>query len=209
MFNDISGIILSGGANRRFGGTTKSLAVVEGQSILSRITEVLRELFPEIIIVTNKPEEYSGYSHYKIVTDQFKGKGPLGGIHAGLKAATGKSAFVIAGDMPFPDKNIILQLTELYISAKCEVLIPQTGGMIEPLHGLYSTSVATSLDNYLSAGRSNAVRDFLDTLNVCYPELRIDSTTEKAFTNINYPADISDSEPMAHAGRRELYILPK
>jgi molybdopterin-guanine dinucleotide biosynthesis protein A len=84
MVHSISGIILAGGANRRFNGMTKSNIIIDGKTIISRITDTIRDIFDEIIIVTNTPEEFKEYNKYKIVSDQFLKVGPIGGIHAAL-----------------------------------------------------------------------------------------------------------------------------
>ena len=42
--------------------------------------------------------------------DEILGAGPLGGIHAAMKASSNDSIFVFAGDMPFLDKDIIIKL---------------------------------------------------------------------------------------------------
>jgi molybdopterin-guanine dinucleotide biosynthesis protein A len=56
MGNRISGVILAGGSNKRFGGITKANVVIDGETIISRIISTISDLFDEIIIVTNKPE---------------------------------------------------------------------------------------------------------------------------------------------------------
>ena len=107
MANRISGVILAGGSSKRFGGTTKANVVINGETIISRIISTISDLFVEIIIVTNKPEEFQEFIQYKIVKDQYLKAGPLGGIHAALKASSEDAIFVFAGDMPFLDKEII------------------------------------------------------------------------------------------------------
>lgn len=52
MYNNISGVILAGGTNKRFGGITKANIVIYGETIASRISETLSEIFGDIIIVT-------------------------------------------------------------------------------------------------------------------------------------------------------------
>ena len=58
MENRISGVILAGGDNKRFGGILKSNTIIGGETIISRITGTVRDLFNEIIIVTNTPAEF-------------------------------------------------------------------------------------------------------------------------------------------------------
>ena len=65
MGNKISGVILAGGSNKRFGGITKANVVIGGECIISRIISTISGLFDEIIIVTNKPEEFSEFIQYE------------------------------------------------------------------------------------------------------------------------------------------------
>jgi molybdenum cofactor guanylyltransferase len=190
MGNDISGVILAGGTNKRFGGITKANVIIGGDTIISRIISVLRDLFPEIIIVTNKPEEFRQFIQCKIVEDQYINAGPLGGIHAALKSASEDSIFVFAGDMPFPDKKIITDQINEFKKGEHDVLIPKIGQFIEPLHAIYRKKVLNDLEGFISERKSKAVRDFLNEVNVGYLEIPDTEQNKIAFTNINSPADL-------------------
>lgn len=187
----ISGVILAGGANKRFGGITKSTIIIEGEKIISRVIATIRDLFEEITIVTNTREQFLEFSEYKIVEDYYKKAGPLGGIHAGLKSSSGGAIFVFAGDMPFLDKDIIADQIEEFNRNNYDALIPRVGKLIEPLHGIYRKSVLTSLERFLSESNSRAVRDFLPEINTCYFQIKETEASLKAFANINLPSDIS------------------
>src|SRR5450631_1532139 len=107
IHHNIAGVILAGGASRRFNGLVKSKIVIEEKTIISRIIDVIYELFGEIIIVTNKPDEFKQSCDYKIICDQFLNKGPLGGIHSAMLESFFDSLFIVAGDMPLLEKDII------------------------------------------------------------------------------------------------------
>jgi molybdopterin-guanine dinucleotide biosynthesis protein A len=190
MTRKISGTILAGGAGKRFNGLVKTKIVVDGETIISRILSVTADLFDEIIIVTNNPEEYKDLTFCTIVSDEIPGAGPLGGIHAAMKASSNDAVFVFAGDMPFLDSEIIIRLIETYALSDCEVLIPEIGDFIEPLHSVYDISLADNLEAYLRGQKSKAVRDFIKTLNVQYLQFEGSEKNKRAFTNINSPADI-------------------
>jgi molybdenum cofactor guanylyltransferase len=191
MKKRISGIILAGGVNSRFRGKTKSKIVIDGKPIISRIISTIKDLFDEIIIVTNSPEEFEDYNNYKIVKDKFLMVGPLGGIHAALKVSSGEAMFVFAGDMPFLDKKIILEQIELFNNCQCDVFIPRVNKNIEPLHAIYSISIINTLEEYLSGDNNKAVREYLRKINVRYFEVDESTAAAKAFTNINTPKDLS------------------
>ena len=195
MANSISGVILAGGTNKRFGGITKSNVVVGGKTIISRMISTISDLFDEIIIVTNKPEEFREFIQYIIVEDQYLKAGPLGGIHAALKASSEDAIFVFAGDMPFLDKEIITDQINEFNKTEHDVLIPEVNQFIEPLHAIYRKSVLNDLERFLSEGKSRAVRDFLSEENVGYFQIPNTEKTGRAFANINSPSDLGKINP--------------
>jgi len=190
MKKNISGVILAGGAGKRFNGSIKPKIIVEGKTIISRILESFDGLFDEIIIVTNTPDEFYGFSSCKITGDQFVDRGPLGGIHAALKMTVSEAIFVVAGDMPYLRKDLILRQIESFEKGNCQVLIPKINNFIEPLHGIYSKSILNRLEEYLLNNSDNAIYKFISLTDVGYMEIGDSEDSSKAFTNINYPSDI-------------------
>jgi molybdenum cofactor guanylyltransferase len=191
MLSGITGVILAGGASKRFGGVTKANFIVAGNTIISRIILTIDGLFDEKIIVTNNPEEYQGFPQCKIIKDHYLKAGPLGGIHAALKATSAEACFVFAGDMPFLDKKIIEDQIDEFRRSDYDVLIPEVGKLIEPLHAIYRKSVLEDLERFLSQGKSRAVRNFLFELNFGYFQIPETEASRIAFTNINSPSDIA------------------
>jgi molybdopterin-guanine dinucleotide biosynthesis protein A len=191
MVNRISGVILAGGSNKRFGGINKANVVIDGKTIISRIISTISDLFVEIIIVTNKPEEFQEFIQYKIVKDQYLKAGPLGGIHAALKASSEDAIFIFAGDMPFLDKEIISDQINEFNKRGHDVFIPKVDQFVEPLHAIYRKSALNHLEKFLLEGKSRAVRDFLSEVNVGYFQLPKTEKTKLAFANINSPSDLN------------------
>jgi len=188
----ISGAILAGGTNNRFRGITKANVVIEGVTIISRIISVIEKFFPELIIVTNRPDEFQEFSQFKITKDQYLNAGPLAGIHAAMKASAEEAVFIFAGDMPFPDKRIIADQIKEFNNRNCDVLIPKIGHYIEPLHAIYRKSLLNDLERFISERRNRAVRDFLGEVNVEYLQLSYNEQNRRAFTNINSPSDLDN-----------------
>lgn len=201
MVSNISGVILAGGANKRFRGEIKSKLVIGGIPIIERIIDTIRDIFDEIIIVTNTPEEFSEYVRYKITGDHFLKTGPLGGIHAALKVSGKEAVFVFAGDMPFLDKKLINKQIDIYNSGTYKVLVPRINGNIEPLHSIYNISLMNTLEEYLVSTRDFAVRDFFSMVSINYMDLEESRETEKAFININQPSDVLMVDQILKSGR--------
>jgi len=92
---NISGAILAGGRNKRMGGVNKSFIEIQGSPIIQRSVNILKEIFEEIIIVTNSLTDYEPYKkECRVVTDIIKGIGPLGGIHSALSHTTKRRFFL-------------------------------------------------------------------------------------------------------------------
>ncbi|MFA5817834.1 MAG: molybdenum cofactor guanylyltransferase [Bacteroidales bacterium] len=200
MVHNISGVILAGGANKRFDGMTKANIVIDGKTIMSRIIDTIKDIFDEIIIVTNTPEEFKEYINYKIVSDQILKAGPLGGIHAAIKTSSKEALFVFAGNMPLLDKKVIIRQIEFYNSHKCDILIPRINTYIEPLHAIYNISIIETLEDYLTGDHDYAVRKFYKRQNVRYMQLKGSEEISNAFININSPADIPIAEKILGIG---------
>lgn len=194
----ISAAILAGGPASRLNGVIKPEILLDGKTIMERSLSVLKNIFSEIILVTNSPEIFSEYGELLITGDHFKGIGPLAGIHAALKAASGDAVFVFAGDMPLLNKDLIVKQAGLFDEMECEILVPGTGSVIEPLHSIYSRKLLARLEDYLSTSESRAVRDFFMSVSVKFMETG--SEVNGGFFNINSPADIIEAERILKAG---------
>ena len=82
----MTGIILSGGENSRM-GANKAFVVMDGERLIDRLLKIFKDLFREVIVVTNAPLDYIDLD-ITIVTDIYPGKKALGGIYTGLFYAT-------------------------------------------------------------------------------------------------------------------------
>jgi molybdopterin-guanine dinucleotide biosynthesis protein A len=188
--NKVSAVILAGGANKRFNGKTKANIQISGIRIITRTIKVLHELFDDIIIVTNTPKEFKGFSHYTIVPDEVKNVGPLGGIHAAMKVAKNDAIFVFASDMPCISTNLIKHHIEFYHKRKCDAAIPRIKDFKEPLHAIYNTRILEKLDEFLGGADKYSIENFIKDLNIRYNNLEDTEENRKAFVNINTPEDL-------------------
>jgi molybdopterin-guanine dinucleotide biosynthesis protein A len=174
-----SGIILAGGRSSRM-GRDKTLMLIETDTLIERTVKELRKITDEIIIASNQSGKYN-LPGTREVPDQFPGRGPLGGIHAGLKAASYPYAFVVAGDMPLFSVELAA-----YLLARTDegfdVIAPEINGSWEPLCAVYSRSCLQIIEQYLEAGIGQ-VSQFYKNVNV----LKID---EQVLAGLCGPGDI-------------------
>ena len=189
----ISGVILAGGANKRFGGRIKANEIIGGRKIIDRTLDVLDRIFDEIILVTNTPDNFRGFDGI-ITGDYFMEKGPLGGIHASMKASGKDAVFIFAGDMPFLSRKLITDQIAYFETHKNDVVIPAVNGKPEPLHGIYSNSLLYNLEEFLSSQSKLAIKDFLSGLDVGIFEVDGTAGNKRAFTNINTALQAREAE---------------
>jgi molybdopterin-guanine dinucleotide biosynthesis protein A len=194
MISDIAGVILAGGENKRFGGRSKTEILVGGKTIFSRMTGTLREIFEEIIIVTNDPDKYKEAGRFKITGDVFLNKGPGGGVHAAMKISSKKALFIFAGDMPFLEKQLITRQIDIFSGSGSDALVPLTGEHIEPLHSIYRTSLIGKLEKYLSDSENPSMHGFISEIDVHYLNMVSPENATGSFININTPSELADIE---------------
>ncbi len=130
----MTGVILSGGKNTRM-GTNKAFLEVGGERLIDRSARVFRDLFAELIIVTNSPLDYLDQDA-TLVTDVYPGKGALGGIFSGLFFASTPRIFVAACDMPYLDVDFIRHMKDC--ADDFDIVVPRAPDGLQPLHAIYS-----------------------------------------------------------------------
>ncbi|OCA82334.1 molybdenum cofactor guanylyltransferase [Bacillus sp. FJAT-27225] len=182
-------ILLSGGKSSRM-GTNKALLDIGGKPNIERIRDELAGIFDEIILVTNDPGQYE-FLNVRTVADDFPGKGPLAGIHAGLKASSYDTGFVVACDMPFVSGDLAESLIRRL--GNHDAIVPMIGGTHHPLFAVYKKSIIKEIQSCIEEGRLR-IKDLLRNIDAVYidkKELQTYSaiSLEKVFFNMNHPEE--------------------
>jgi molybdopterin-guanine dinucleotide biosynthesis protein A len=182
-----SAIVLVGGEARRANGMEKYFFSYLGKTFIERLVDSLRPVTDEIVLVAKDARQCARFRHLEgvlCVRDIRTGIGPLGGIHAGVLAATGDVLFVCACDMPCVSGPVVERLFSALDDH--EAVIPVwSGEMMEPLHAVYRRSALVA---YLESHESLSVRAMVKTLDAVY--LSVEGLREIdpdliTFTNIN------------------------
>jgi len=184
--------ILAGGAARRLGGAIKPLLVVEGRRIIDRQLDVLRPLFPRVVIVANDAAPFADLGIPLIPDRVGPGRGPLAGIDAALGWLPPETDAVVcvAGDMPFVSPAIVRALRD---APSAPAVAPRPWGRIEPLCARYGRALAPAVAAALATGEL-AVHALLARPGVAFldeDELRALDPTLRSFANVNTPDDLS------------------
>ncbi len=142
----VSGIVLAGGAGRRFGGP-KLATDVDGRPLLHRAILAVAAVSAEVIVVgpaegddldlPGLPDLPVDAGVPLVVThDAAPGGGPLAGLAAGLAAAAQPLAIVAGGDQPWLVPALLGELSRLVAPGAgraLEAVALEDGGRLRPL----------------------------------------------------------------------------
>lgn len=183
--SNITGVILAGGRSSRF-GTNKALASLGGGRLVERVAGVMRGIFPNILVVTNTPDDYA-FLDLPLVTDLVPYQGPLGAIVTAFQAAQHDRIFVVACDLPLLRAD---RIREIIRQARGhEAVIPVHDGVREYLMALYSRSVVGEAEACLQRG-VRSMHEFCDSLDrVAYVPIE-----GAPCVNVNEPRDLERLE---------------
>jgi molybdopterin-guanine dinucleotide biosynthesis protein A len=100
---DVAMFILAGGKSTRM-GTDKAFITLDGQTLLARALAVARLVTADVRIVGDAAK-FEAFA--PVVEDVFRECGPLGGIHAGLRASATELNLMLAVDLPFVSRALM------------------------------------------------------------------------------------------------------
>jgi molybdopterin-guanine dinucleotide biosynthesis protein A len=187
-----SAVILVGGEARRANGQEKYFFMYQGRTFIERLVISLEKVVDEIILVAKSPEQcrrFQSIRGVQCIADIRKGIGPIGGLHAGSRAAHGEFIFVSACDMPCINPAVITRLFDCI--DRYDAAIPTWNpDMLEPLHAVYRR---TALLEYLESHDSLSLREMVRSLSARYvpvEELKTLDPDLRTFTNINKLEDL-------------------
>lgn len=185
-------VIMAGGKSSRMGFDKQFLSIYN-ERIINYLINELRKEFEEIIIVTNKVEEYKEYD-VKLLSDEIKEKGPLSGLHIGLKASSSKYTYFIACDMPNLDMDYIRFMKERIGNLDIDACVTKTGKNIEPFNAFYSGSLINYIEKLLMK-EFNSLSYLIKSINTFYikeKEAREFSPDLSMFFNLNTIEDVEN-----------------
>jgi molybdopterin-guanine dinucleotide biosynthesis protein A len=184
----MTGIILSGGKSLRM-GENKAFIEIEGVPIIQRIYTLFKELFHEVIIVTNQIELFKKFDS-KIYSDLLSDKGALGGLYTGLFFSNFHYSFCVACDMPFLNKSLVQYLIKRIGDE--DVIVPRTKDGLQPLHAIYSKNCLDPIKEIIEQGKFKII-DIYHQVQVNIIEeadfISLDPFRE-SFINVNTPKEL-------------------
>lgn len=145
MYDNITGIILSGGTSSRM-GSNKALLPLGEKMVIEHIVELMNSVFSDVILITNTPEEYE-FLNMPMFKDIFKVGGPLAGIHSGLVNSKTEENFILSCDMPLMKPEIIKSIIQFETDKP--ITVCSSEGSLQHLAGKYSKSISNTAEELL------------------------------------------------------------
>ena len=198
----ISGVLLAGGQSRRMGHDKRCLTV-GGSTLFQRVLSIFERVFTKTIIVVAQHSSVTEGLSQQVITDEIYGKGPIGGLHAGLSRSNESHIFLAACDMPFLQVPIIERICKLVNNADAvDVLMVKLMTGIQPMQGVYSKNCIPILEDMMRTDQLSMQKLALcSELNVKVVEQSYIADLDQnflSFMNINTPADLEMANKLCH-----------
>jgi molybdopterin-guanine dinucleotide biosynthesis protein A len=190
--------IQAGGESRRM-GQDKALMPFLGRPLIQRVVNRLSPVADEVIVTTNNPDDFR-FLDLPLFPDLKPGRGALGGLYTALSSANGEAVAVIACDMPFASAPLIEAAYRLLIQEEADVVIPDSGGGLEPMHAVYRRETCLpAIESAIEADKWRLISWFPQVkVRVLQPdEIEEYDPSGLAFWNLNTPEDFTEAEERA------------
>ena len=174
MAGGLTGVLLVGGASRRF-GSPKALARYNGTTLAEHAWGLLGAACNERLAYGKAGDELG--LPFPVRDDAIDVRAPIAGVVAGLRAATNDTCVFLPVDAPLVTAEVMRELGE----ACADAAVPTSG----PLPGAYSRRALPLLERRLEAGEL-ALRDALEELDVV--EVEVDLVL---LANVNAPEELA------------------
>ncbi len=188
-----SGVLLAGGKALRM-GEDKAVLEFKGKKLFFWVAEVLSGQVDErvISVAPGKGKDYGkhladfGEGQMRIIEDEHRSYGPLGGLISTLPNLQGEYVAVAACDTPFLVHGLFPLLFEK--AEGRDGAVPWIGGYYEPLLAVYKRErVIKAIEMNLKKGMHKTVDiyEHLDIKKVSEEEIKIIDPELRSFINFN------------------------
>lgn len=186
---DVTAFILAGGKSTRM-SVDKAFVDYDGRTLLARALDLARSVTPDVRIVGSQ-EKFAPFA--PVVEDVFRDCGPLGGIHAALRASLTELNVMLAVDTPFVSWAFLQYLiTQARGAPEATVVVPRVDGGWQPLCAIYRREFAGAAENVLRTGRNriDLLFDVVRTRVIEEEELEREGFSPAIFRNLNTPEEL-------------------
>jgi len=199
--------IQAGGQSSRM-GEDKALKTFLGRPLIQRVVERLSSIADEVIVTTNRPENYAflntstrpigqSVQRLRLIPDLKPGRGALGGLYTAIASARHPIVTVVACDMPFASATLLEAASRLLVTEEVDVVIPKFEEGYEPLHAVYRRETCLpAIEAAIDADQSKVVSWFprVKVRVLSSDEIKQYDPSGLAFWNVNTPEEFAEAE---------------
>jgi molybdenum cofactor guanylyltransferase len=163
-----SGILLAGGASRRF-GRPKVVEPFEGAPLFHRPLRALMDSCAEVVIVlapdAPEPPLPDGSGRVSFARDPVAHEGPLAGTRVGLERVRGEYAVLVAADMPGVTARLLSLMAEHAATGRRKAIVLRDADGPRPLPAVLMVAPALSLARTLLESGERRLRALVEGLD--------------------------------------------
>lgn len=177
-------------------GEDKALKLFLGKPLIQRVIDRLAPLADEVIVTTNRPEDYS-FLNLRLVPDLMPGRGALGGLYTAIASATQPLVAVVACDMPFASRELFGSAINLIQEENADVVIAKTDEGYEPFHALYRRETCLpAIQSAIEADLWKVIAWFpqVKVRTLSPDEIKSLDPSGLCFKNLNTPEEFAEAE---------------
>jgi molybdopterin-guanine dinucleotide biosynthesis protein A len=192
----IAGILLAGGLSRRMGGGDKSLRLLGGATILSRIIgRVAPQVAALALNANGDPARFAGFGLPVVPDSVADFAGPLAGVLAGLDWTVAHRPecpliVTVATDAPFLPRDLVSRLADGMASAGADLACAASEGQAHPVIGLWPVRLRDWLRDALVVERIRKVDVWTARYRLAIVEFSEERPGLDPFFNANRPDDL-------------------
>jgi len=188
VIEDCTAIILAGGNSQRM-GSDKARLLLDGQTLLQRVTVVMQQVFPKVMLSVRQPRPEIDLPQ---IRDDPSCAGPLAGLVSGLAAADTAWVFAVGCDMPFIMPEVIKLMWQR--RDDCQAVVPVVQGHPQPLAAFYAHTSLGVMRTILESDGKKSLQAVLKRLEVRYVEesqLQSVDPCLRSFLDLDTPQDVA------------------
>jgi molybdopterin-guanine dinucleotide biosynthesis protein A len=187
-------------------GEDKALKSFLGKPLIQHVMDRLSPIADELIVTTNRPEEYSfletSTDSVRLIADLKPGRGALGGLYTAIASAAHPIVAVVACDMPFASPALLEAAARLLVEEEADVVIARSDEGYEPLHAVYRRATCLPVIEAAIEANQWKVVSWLPKVRVrilTMDEILRYDPAGLAFWNVNTPEEFTRAEQIARS----------
>jgi molybdopterin-guanine dinucleotide biosynthesis protein A len=188
-FSEVSGFVLAGGASRRM-GFDKARLPFGSERMLDRQIRLLRAICRSVSIIG--PRDKFAETGIQVYEDEIPGKGPLGGIHTGLRRARTEFSLFLSCDMPLMEERFLRYLCEQALASRASATVPPPWKRGRyPLCAVLRRRALSRVRSCLASGQNQVGRIFSSSQRrtISKAEFARAGFSPRIFCNLNTPEE--------------------